>query len=756
MIWPVSATSEERVEFRTCPLCEATCGLELTLKGDQVIKVKGDSEDVFSKGFICPKGANLGALHHDPDRLTAPLIREGDQLVEATWEQAFARIAEGMGPIVAEERTAIGTYFGNLNAHNISNMIYNPVFIKAIGSKARFSASSLDQLPKQLASGLMFGSPLSVGIPDIERTDLMVLMGANPMASNGSMMTSPDFRGKLRAIRERGGRVIVIDPMRTRTAEEADLHLAIRPGTDALLMFALVNVLVEEDLIGQGLDRLGDRVQYLAGIEEVCEHSAHFAPETVAPKCGITAEEIRTLARDLAMTQKAAFYSRIGTCTQEFGTLATWLVDVVNTLTGHLDTEGGVMFCDQAAGALGGEPGRGRGVPMDRWRSRVRDFPEALGELPASTMAEEIDTPGEGRLRAMITIGGNPILSSPNGERLEQAFRSLDFMVSVDAYLNETTRLADVVLPTPPPLHRSHYDFAFYQLSVRNIANYSPPLVSMPEGMLDEWEVLLKLSLIFAGQPPETPINDLDNFVALQVASTEASRPGSPAQGRDPAELLELTAPLTGPERILDLMLRCGPYGDGFGAKPDGLTLDLLKANPHGIDLGPLKPRIPEVLRTPTGMVELAPEQITKDIPKLIDSLERHEDGLVLIGRRHLRSNNSWMHALPRLVSGPRRCTLMVHPTDAMAFGLEDGGTALISSRVGRVEAPVEVTDSIMPGVVSLPHGWGHGMPGNSMKVADAAENAGVNSNILTDEDQVDVTSGNAVLNGIPVQLAPA
>jgi len=421
-----------------------------------------------------------------------------------------------------------------------------------------------------------------------------------------------------------------------------------------------------------------------------------------------------------------------------------------------LDTEGGVMFCDQAAGALGGEPGRGRGVPMDRWRSRVRDFPEALGELPASTMAEEIDTPGEGRLRAMITIGGNPILSSPNGERLEQAFRSLDFMVSVDAYLNETTRLADVVLPTPPPLHRSHYDFAFYQLSVRNIANYSPPLVSMPEGMLDEWEVLLKLSLIFAGQPPETPINDLDNFVALQVASTEASRPGSPAQGRDPAELLELTAPLTGPERILDLMLRCGPYGDGFGAKPDGLTLDLLKENPHGIDLGPLKPRIPEVLRTPTGMVELAPEQITKDIPKLIDSLERHEDGLVLIGRRHLRSNNSWMHNLPRLVSGPRRCTLMVHPTDAMAFGLEDGGTALISSRVGRVEAPVEVTDSIMPGVVSLPHGWGHGMPGNSMKVADAAENAGVNSNILTDEDQVDVTSGNAVLNGIPVQLAPA
>ncbi len=582
----------------------------------------------------------------------------------------------------------------------------------------------------------------------------MVLIGADPLASNGSMMTVPDFRGRLRSIRERGGRVVVIDPNRTRTAEEADLHLPIRPGTDALLLFAIVNTLVEENLVPVGLERLGETAGHLSGVEQVCELSSHFAPETVAPRCGITPDEIRTLARDLANTDRACVYGRIGTCTQEFGTTASWLIDVVNTLTGHLDREGGVMFPDQAAAALSGEPGHGRGIAHGRWKSRVRGFDESLGELPTATMAEEIDTPGEGRLRAMFTIGGNPILSSPNGDRLKSAFESLDFMVSVDAYLNETTSLADVVLPTPSPLRRSHYDLAFYQLSIRNIANYSPALLPIPDGMQDEWVTLLKLALICSGQPTDTPVDQLDDFVALQVATSESSRPGSPAAGRDPAELVALTSPRVGPERLLDLMLRCGPYGDGFGADPDGLSLDMLEANPHGVDLGPLQPRIPEVLRTPSGTVELAPEKITADVPRLIDSLERHDDQVVLIGRRHLRSNNSWMHNLPKLVSGPARCTLLVHPTDATAFGLEDGAEARVSSRVGSLTAPVEVTESIMPGVVSLPHGWGHGSAGTAMSVAN--DHPGVNSNVLTDEDIVDAVSGNAVLNGIPVELAPA
>jgi len=750
----VEASTEQRTEFRTCPLCEATCGLELTIEGDTVTAVRGDRDDVFSKGFICPKGANIGALHSDPDRLRTPLVRRDGELVEATWEEAWEQIAGGLGPILAEDRGAIATYFGNPNAHNLSNLLYNRVLVKSIGSKNRFSASSLDQIPKQIANGLMFGSSLTIAIPDIDRTDLMVVIGANPLASNGSMMTAPDFRGRLRAIRARGGRVVVIDPKRTRTAEEADLHLAIRPGTDALLLFAIIHVLVEEDLIGQGLERLGAVADHLEGIEQVCSLATDFAPETVAPRCAITAEEIRVLARELATTERACVYGRIGTCTQEFGTLASWLVDVVNTLTGHLDREGGVMFPDQAAAALGGAPGKGRGIGYDRWRSRVRDLPEALGELPVSTLAEEIETPGEGRIRALVTVAGNPILSSPNGARLERAFGELDFMVSVDAYLNETTRLADVVLPSPSPLRRSHYDLAFYQLSIRNIANYSPAVFELEDGVPDEWETLLTLSLICAGQPADTPVEGLDDFVALQVATSEVARPGSPAEGRDPAEIVALAEPLRGPERLLDILLRCGPHGDGFGSNPDGLSLAKLEENPHGVDLGPLQPRIPDVLRTPSGRVELAPPQITADVPRLLASLERHDDGVVLIGRRHLRSNNSWMHNLPKLVSGPERCTLQVHPTDALAFGLVDGAGAVVRSRVGEVTAPVEVTDAVMPGVVSLPHGWGHGLDGTSTRVAN--DHGGVNSNLLTDEDVVDPISGNAVLNGIPVELAPA
>lgn len=750
----VESPTGQRTAFRTCPLCEATCGLELTVEGDSVTKVRGDADDVFSKGFICPKGANIGALHSDPDRLRSPLVRRDGELVEASWEEAFERIAAGLGPVLAEDRGSVATYFGNPNAHNLSNLLYNRVLVKSIGSKFRFSASSLDQLPKQIANGLMFGSPLTIAIPDIDRTDLMVLIGANPLASNGSMMTAPDFRGRLRAIRERGGRVVVIDPKRTRTADEADLHLAIRPGTDALLLMAIVNAIVGEGLLGEGIERLGDKAGLIDGIDHVCDLAADFAPETVAARCGITAEEIRTLARELATTDRACVYGRIGTCTQEFGTLASWLVDVVNTITGHLDREGGVMFPDQAAAALGGTPGKGRGIGYDRWQSRVRGLPEALGELPVATLAEEIETPGEGRIRALITVGGNPILSAPNGTRLEAAVRSLDFMVAVDPYLNETSRLADVVLPTPSPLRRSHYDLAFYQLSIRNIANYSEPVFPLEDGMRDEWETLLRLSLICAGQPADSPVDGLDDFVALQVATSEAARPGSPAEGREPAEIVELTAPLTGPERLLDILIRCGPHGDGFGAVPDGLSLAKLVEQPHGVDLGPLAPRLPGVLRTPSGMVELAPEQITKDVTRLLASLERHDDGVVLIGRRHLRSNNSWMHNLPRLVSGPERCTLQVHPTDALAFGLVDGGDAKVTSRVGSLTAPVEVTDTIMPGVVSLPHGWGHGLDGTTTTVAN--DHAGVNSNLLTDEDVVDPISGNAVLNGIPVELAAA
>jgi len=744
----------DRTVFRTCPLCEATCGLAITMRGDDVVKVRGDEDDVFSKGFICPKGASIGALHSDPDRLTQPMIKENGSHRAATWEEAFEKVAEGVAPYLAGNRDVIGSYFGNPNAHNLSALLYNSVLIKAVGTKTRFSASSLDQLPKQVASGYMYGSSLGVAIPDIDHTDLMVIMGANPLASNGSMMTSPDFRGRIRAIRARGGRVVVIDPARTRTAKEADLHLPIRPGTDIFLLFAILNVLVNEGFVAKGLEKMGPNSELLNGVEQVCSEAEHFAPETVAPKCGITAEEIRTLARDLGNADKACVYGRIGTCTQEFGTAAQWLIDVLNTLTGNLDREGGVMFPDPAAGGIGGEPGRGRGIATGRWGTRVRGLKESLGELPTAALAEEIDTPGEGQIRVMITSGGNPILSAPNADRLEKAFAGLDFMVSIDPYLNETTRHADVIFPPPSPLARSHYDLAFYQLSIRNIANYSPALVDIPEGMLDEWETMLKLAMIFAGQPADSDISGLDDFVALELSKRELARHNSAAAGMTPEEVVAEVAPRRGPDRLLDILLRCGPHGDGFGRNPDGLSIDRLIVEEHGVDLGALKPRLPEFLRTPSGMVELAPDQFMADVPRILAALERIDNGFVLIGRRHLRSNNSWMHNIEPLVKGPERCTLQINPLDADSLGIIAGGTIKVTSKAGNLTAPVEITEDILPGVVSLPHGWGHGLSGTQSDVANT--HAGVNSNILTDEDEVDAVSGNAVLNGIPVELAVA
>jgi anaerobic selenocysteine-containing dehydrogenase len=475
------------------------------------------------------------------------------------------------------------------------------------------------------------------------------------------------------------------------------------------------------------------------------------------------------MARELAAAPSAAVYARIGTCTQEFGTLASWLVDVLNALTGNLDREGGAMFPLAAAGQrnASGVGGAGKGVRFGRWHSRVRKLPEVYGELPVACLAEEIDTPGEGQVRALVTVAGNPVVSTPNSERLEAAIEGLDFMLAVDIYVNETTRHADVVLPAPEPLEKSHYDLALYQLAVRNVANYSPPVLERSGPA--EWEVLLRLAGVVAGQGPDADRDALDELVVSTLVQREVGDPGSRVAGREPSELIAALEPRRGPERVLDLMLRAGPYGDGFGSDPHGLTLDVLERNPHGVDLGPHRPRLPAVLRTPSGKVELAPEPIVADLPRLHAALQRERNGgtgnrahaaeprasgLVLIGRRQLRSNNSWMHNLPALVKGKDRCTLHVHPADAERLGLDDGGRAIVSSATGAIEAPVEVTDAIMPGVVSIPHGWGHGAPGVQLSVA--GEHAGVNSNVLADETQVDPLSGNAVLNGIPVEVRAA
>lgn len=739
-----------RTAIRTCPLCEATCGLAVEIDGDRVVAVRPDAEDVFSKGFICPKGVSMKELHEDPDRVRVPLIKQADgTFAEATWDEAFAEIDRRLSPLLEQHgRQAAGVYLGNPSAHHISAIIYGRVLIKALGTKNVFSASTVDQMPKQLAAAHMFGSEVTVPIPDVDRTDLFLILGANPLASNGSLMTAPGMRHRLQAIQDRGGKVIVVDPRRSRTAQVADEHLFIRPGTDALLLAALVHTVLEE-----GLTTLGHAEQHAAGLDELRAAMTPFTPEAVTGATGIDATRIRELARELAATPRAAVYGRIGTTTQRFGTVASWLVDVLTTITGHLDTEGGAMFTLPATGVPGG-PG-GKPPKVGRWASRVRGLPETFGELPAATLAEEIDTPGDDQIRALFTIAGNPAASLPNSGRLTAALEQLDLMVSVDIYVNETTRHADVILPAPSAMEKLHYDLALYGFAVRNVANYSPPSLPRPEGMPDEWETLLRLALIAGGQGPDGDIDALDAFLASQTVQRQVGDPRSPVHGRDPEELMGELAGRRGPERMLDAMLRGGPYGDAYGAKPDGLSLAVLEANPHGVDLGPLQPRLAEALKTPSGKIELAPPALLAGLPALEATLdERPNGGLLLVGRRHLRSNNSWMHNLPVLARGPERCTLQVHPRDAERLSLTDGGQASIRSRTGAVTAPVEVTEDVMPGVVSLPHGWGHDVDGTQLRVA--AQRPGTNSNVLADEELLEPLSGTAVLNGIPVEVGPA
>jgi anaerobic selenocysteine-containing dehydrogenase len=744
--------------FRTCPFCEATCGLEIEItdRGD-IESIRGDSEDVLSAGFICPKAFGLKELREDPDRLRAPLVRRDGELREANWPEAFAAVEAGLAPILAEHgRDAVGVYAGNPNAHNLSAMVYLQVLLRALGSKNVYSASSVDQMPKHFSAGHMFGHWSSIPVPDVDRSDHLMIWGANPLVSNGSLLTAPDMRGRIRRIRERGGKVVVIDPRRTRTAEHADEHHFIRPGTDSLALFSLVHVMFSE-----GLADPGPITELCEGIGDVETLAAGFEPERVEGACGIPAEELRRMARELAAAERAAVYGRIGTTVQEFGTLSSWLVDVLNVISGSFDKPGGAMFTKAAAAQRNsvGQSGRGRGVASARWGSRVRGLPEVLGELPASALAEEIDTPGEGQVRALLTVAGNPLVSTPNAARLEDAVKGLDFMVAVDIYLNETTRHADVVLPSPDPMARSHYDLALYQFAARNVANYSPAVLERDDGLIEESEIFLRLTGIVTGQGADCDPDAIDDAIVGTLVAREVGTVDGAIEGRDAAEISSALEPRRGADRVLDLLIRTGAFGDGFGSDPDGLTLDRLEAETHGIDLGAHEPRLPDVLRTRSGKIELAPEAITADVPRLF---QRLEDGawngsgpeMVLIGRRQLRSNNSWMHNLNALVKGKDRCTALVNPIDAERYGLEDGDTALLRSAAGEIEVPVEVSDEMMPGVISVPHGWGHDVDG--VRMATASAHPGVNSNLLADETGVDAPSGNAVLNGIPVEVMPA
>lgn len=732
-----------RTALRICPLCEATCGLVLTVDGGKVTGARGDRDDVFSAGFICPKGASFAELDNDPDRLTRPLVRRDGALVETTWEEAFRAVADGLGAVPGRQ---VAVYLGNPNAHTIAGALYAPMVIKALGTRYVFSASTLDQMPKQVAQGYLYGNAFAFTVPDIDRTDHLVIIGANPLVSNGSVATAADFGGKLKALRRRGGRLTVIDPSRTRTAELADCHLAPRPGTDAALLFAVVHVLFAEGLVSPDLGGIADHV---SGVERVRALAADFPPTAVAPYCGVTVDDIRDLARSIAAAPRCAVYGRIGTSTVEFGTLGSWLIDVINILTGNLDRPGGAMFPLGPTAHAPRAPKPGRGFSTGRWHSRVSGFPEVASEFPATAMAEEIDTPGDGQVQALITVAGNPVLSAPDGQRLAAALEGIGFMLSIDPYLNETTRYADVILPPPPPSQAAHFDFALNNVAVRNNARYSQPVLPLQDRP-SEPEILSRVALLVMGTGLDADPDLADQQVIAMTLGKAVADPQSPVAGRGVDELTAMLAEGPGYERRLDMMLRLGAYGDGFGATPDGLNLAKLKAAPHGIDLGPLQPRLPGVLRTASGTVELAPEALVTDAARLAGVLHHSPHGFVLIGRRHLRSNNSWMHNLPALAGGSNRCTLQIHPDDARRLGL--GDLAVVKGPGGELTVPVEVTDTIRPGVVSIPHGWGHGQDGTRLEVAATAP--GVNVNQLNDGTYLDPLSGTAVLNGLPVEIS--
>ncbi len=737
----------DTIHHRICPLCEACCGLEIKVRDRQVISIRGHDADVFSAGYICPKGVALKDLHEDPDRLRTPLIKRNGVFEVASWNDAWAEIARRLPPILQTHgRNAAGLVVGNPAAHKIGLLTYIPRLAKALGTHNVFTAATLDQIPRHVSSGLLFGHWMSVPVPDIARCDLLVVLGANPVVSNGSMWTVPDFRGKAKAMQARGGKLVVIDPRRTETAALADAHHFIRPGGDAFLLLGMVHTLFDENLV-----RLGRMAEHVTGVQDIAQAVAAFSPDAVAPRCGIDAGTIRELARKLAVTPRASVYARIGACTQEYGSLSTWLVDVLNTLTGHLDEPGGAMFPKAAAfGAnTSGKPGSGRGVATGRHASRVSGAPEVMGELPIGCLMEEIETPGNGQIRALVTLATNPVLSAPNGARLSRALEGLEFMVSLDIYVNETSRHADVILPPPSPLEDMHYDVPFPQLSWRNHARYSAPVFARDATQPAEWETLLRLAAIASDRHGAQSAAEIDDESFAEDARK--------LFGDTAAAVLEATAGLRGPDRLLDVALRTGPYGDQFGNKPDGLNLARVQASTAagGIDLGALTPRIPELLRTPSGRVELAPAVLLTDVLRAQADLSRAPSPMVVIGRRDVRSNNSWMHNLPVLAKGPMRCTALVHPADAQRLGLRDGAMARISSHTSQgqrsIHVQVHCSADMMPGVVSVPHGWGHDQLGS--RLALASERPGANLNHLLDENLRDPLSGNAVLSGVAVEM---
>ncbi len=701
--------------YRACNLCEAICGLEIEVDGGEILSIRGDRKDVFSRGHVCPKAVALQDIHNDPDRLRQPLRRTGSGAWEhIAWEDALDEVAERL-PAISEEhgRDAVAAYMGNPNVHNWGSLLFGPSLLRSLGTRNLFSATSVDQLPHHLAATLMFGHKMLLPVPDIDRTAFLLVLGANPVVSNGSMMTAPGFKRRLEELRRRGGRLVVVDPRRTETAKIADRHHFVRPGTDALLLMALLHVIFDE-----GLECPGRLAEFSGSFDRVRRVVGDFSPQRIAPVTGINDDAIRGLARDFASAPSAVCYGRMGVSTQEFGGLCQWLINLLNIVTGNLDRPGGAMFTKPAVDLVA-STGRGHLGPRT---SRVRGLPAFGGELPVAALTEEILTEGDGQIRGLLTVAGNPALSTPNGARLEGALARLDFMAAIDFYLNETTRHAHIILPPTAALEHDHFDLVFNLLAVRNVARYSPAIFDSGRNTRHDWQILSELDRRMHRGSAKVRLR---NWLNAQL----------------------------GPRRLLDLGLRSGPYGSGLNVFGRGLTLKRLERQVHGLDLGPLEPCLPARLRSRNRRIELAPELFIEDVRRLLQSIDESPivGSLLLIGRRHLRSNNSWMHNSLRLVKGRNRCTLLMHPADANRIGLAADEKVAVTSRSGRVEVPLELSDEVMPGVVSLPHGWGHHRPGTRLEIAE--QHPGASANDLTDEEAVDELSGNAVLNGVPVQV---
>jgi len=701
-----------QTHHRVCHLCEAMCGLVIQIREDTVIDIRGDREDPLSRGHVCPKAVALKDIHEDPDRLRKPLKRvrtaPGEyRHEEIEWPEALDLAADALVSTIQQHGVdAVGAYFGNPSVHNYGMLTHQRNLFRHIRTRNRFSATSVDQLPHHLVSMWCFGHMLLQPVPDVDNTHYFLMLGANPLASNGSMWTVPDVRRRLKELKTRGGKLLVVDPRRTETAELASEHLFIKPGSDSAFLLAVLHVLFRDDLVAPGA-----LAAFTDGLSEVGESVAELTPSWAAKLTGIAADEIERIAHEFSDAPSAICYGRMGVSTQAFGALCQWAILVINVATGNLDKPGGSLFAlpamDQVANTNPGGFGR--------FASRGRGLPEFNRELPAATLVEEIRTPGDGQIRLMFTGAGNPVLSTPNGAALDDALEEIEFMISVDPALNETTRHADVILPPSSPLEHDHYDIGFHNLAIRNTARYNPPIFEKPEGVMHDWEIF----------------TELGNRVASRLG-------------------LE-TLPSQPPHALVDMALRGGPYGEGTDWQ---LSIEKLRQHPSGIDLGPLQPSCPDRLQTVDKRIQLAIPELLQDIQRFVAEGSDPVDTYRLIGRRHVRDNNSWMHNHHRLMKGKSRCQLLMHPDDVAKEGWTAGMTVSVASRVGQVEAELAASDEMMPGVVSLPHGYGHGRKGTRSGIAN--RHAGVSCNDITDEQLVDQLSGNAAVNGVPVRLSVA